>query len=183
MISIDHLLVDERVLSSQFACDVAKCKGACCTLSGGHGAPVLDAEVDDIVNATPTALKYLDQRSRNILAAQGGIEGHEGSYSTRCIDDSDCVYVFYENEIAKCALEKAYHNGEHGFRKPLSCHLFPIRIANFGGPYLYYDEFEECEPGRTLGAEIKLPLIEAVKDALVRAFGEETYERLRASVE
>lgn len=183
MISIDHLLLDERVLTTRFACDVAACKGACCTLPGGHGAPVLDSEVEHIRDAVTTALPYLSERSKQMIANKGPIEGHEGAYSTRCIDDADCVFVFYENDIAKCAMERAFHNGEHAFQKPISCHLFPIRVANFGGPYLHYDEFEECEPGRKLGAKLDMPLVEAVKDALIRAYGIDTYERIRAEVE
>lgn len=103
-----------------------------------------------------------------------------GDRSVACIDDADCVFVYYENSVAKCAIEKAYHNGESDFRKPLSCHLFPIRIADFGGPYLHYEQIEECEPGRELGARLGIPMVESLKDSLVRAFGEKAYARMLA---
>ena len=89
--------------------------------------------------------------------------------------------MFYEKNVAKCALERAFHNGESDFRKPLSCHLFPIRVANFGGPYLHYEQIEECEPGREMGARLGIPLVESLKDPLIRAYGERTYERIRAA--
>jgi hypothetical protein len=86
----------------------------------------------------------------------------------------------YDDGVATCAIEKAWHAGYTAFRKPLSCHLFPIRVANFGGPYLHYEKFDECTPGRALGEQLGLPLVVALKDALVRAFGTEIYERMLA---
>lgn len=181
MILLDHLLIDEAILHSSFACDLKQCRGACCTLPGGAGAPVADGEVDDMYAVIEQALPYLPERSRAILKEQGPIEGHAGAYATVCIDDKDCVFVYHEDGVAKCAIERAWLNKETSFRKPLSCHLFPIRVANFGGPYLHYEQFDECQPGRDLGERIGLPLIVALKDALVRAYGEELYERLLAT--
>lgn len=178
MILIENILLDEQLISTPFLCDLHKCKGACCTVKGGQGAPVLDSEVEEIHNAIPAATKYLTQRSKEILRRQGAIEGTEGDYMTVCIDDADCVFVYYENDIAKCAIEKAYFAGETSFRKPLSCHLFPIRIADFHGPYLYYDEFEGCEPALKHGKKHGTHIPEAVKEALIRAFGEEWYGTL-----
>ena len=77
-----------------------------------------------------------------------------------------------------CSTEKAFHAGESTFRKPLSCHLFPIRVANFGGPYLHYEEFEECKPGREMGAEKGIRLVDSVSSALSRAFGEDVAQKI-----
>ncbi len=180
MISLDHLLLDEAVLTASFSCDLAACKGACCTLPGGSGAPLLDSEVDDVRGAVAAAWPYLSDKSRAQLEAEGPLEGFSGSYEVGVIDNKDCVFVRYEGDVATCAIERAWHNGESTFRKPLSCHLFPIRVATFGGPYLHYQVFEECEPGRVLGAKLRRPLVESVKDALVRAYGVELYERIAA---
>lgn len=180
MISLDHLLIDEAVLTASFSCDLAACKGACCTLPGGAGAPLLDSEVDDIRGAVAAAWPYLSERSRNQLQTDGPLEGFSGSYEVGVIDNKDCVFVRYEGDVATCSIERAWHNGESTFRKPLSCHLFPIRVATFGGPYLHYQVFEECDPGRALGAKQRIPLVESVKDALVRAYGVELYERIAA---
>lgn len=181
MILLDDLLIQEQVLTSTFACDVKRCKGACCTLSGGAGAPLLEEEVHDLRRSVDAALPYLGERQRAWLAENDPVEGAHGDRSVACLDDADCIFVYYDGDVAKCAIEKAYHNGESTFRKPLSCHLFPIRIANFGGPYLHYEQIEECEPGRALGERLGVPLVEAVKDALVRAFGERTTERMLAA--
>jgi len=181
MILIDDLLIQEQVLTATFACDVRKCKGACCTLTGGAGAPLLADEVKPLQLATLAALPYLGERSTAWLAENEPFEGAPGEYSVSCFDDADCVFVFYENDVAKCAIERAHHNGETDFRKPLSCHLFPIRVANFGGPYLHYEQIEECLPGREFGERAGIPLIESVRDALVRAYGEQTYARMLAA--
>jgi hypothetical protein len=180
MISLDHLLLDEAVLTASFSCDLASCKGACCTLPGGSGAPLLDSEVEDLRASVEAAWPYLSERSRAQLKAEGPLEGFAGSYEVGVIDNKDCVFVRYEGDVATCAIERAWHNGESTFRKPLSCHLFPIRVAQFGGPYLHYEVFEECEPGRERGAKLRMPLIESLKDALVRAYGIELYERMAA---
>jgi len=178
MILLDDLLIEEKVFTTHFACDVSRCKGACCTLPGGSGAPVLDEEVEALKKAQENAKKYLSDRSRIALEEMGPLEGHQGEWATTCIDDSDCVFVAYENGVAICSLEKAYHNGESEFRKPLSCHLFPIRIADFGGPFIHYEQFAECAPGRKRGEKEQILLIESVRDALIRAFGEEMFNKI-----
>lgn len=180
MILLDDLLIQEQVLTTTFACDLQRCKGACCTLSGGAGAPLLENEVKPLQLSVQAALPYLGERSRIWLAENDPVEGHLGERSVACLDEADCVFVYYDHSVAKCALEKAYHNGESDFRKPLSCHLFPIRIADFGGPYLHYEKIEECEPGRELGARLGIPMVESLKDALIRAFGEKAYHRMVA---
>lgn len=183
MILLDQLLIQEQVLSTHFACDLKSCKGACCTMSGGAGAPLLESEVSLIRDVVPAVINYLPARSRELLANQDPVEGPEGDRSVACIDDADCVFVYYEDSVAKCAIEKAYFNAEVEFRKPLSCHLFPIRVANFGGPYLHYEMIDECEPGRALGQALGRPLVESLRDALVRAYGEQMYERIVASAQ
>ena len=178
MISLDDLLIESNVVGTKFSCDLAQCKGACCTLSGGGGAPVLDKEVEELKAAIPAAKKYLSHESIAHIEKHGALEGNEGNWETGCIDDKACVFVVWDGDVAHCSIEKAYHNGETTFRKPLSCHLFPIRVANFGGPYLRYEVFDECAPGRKLGEQTNTPLVVAVKDALERGFGKDTMEAM-----
>ena len=178
MILLDNILLQQQVLTAHFACDLRGCKGACCTMKGGSGAPLLEEEVSHIRAAAPAVLHYLPEHSQQKLANDDVVEGHEGDRTVACIDDADCVFVYYEDSIAKCALEKAYFNGEIEFRKPLSCHLFPIRVANFGGPYLHYEVIDECAPGRALGEQLGRPLVESLRDPLVRAYGEQMYEQI-----
>lgn len=179
MIEIKNVLIDEKIASTSFSCDLQKCKGACCTLPGGSGAPLLNEEIREIERSYKAAKKYMRTSSLKLIEANGFFEGEYNDYSTKCINNKDCVFVFYENDVAKCALETAYHNNESEFRKPLSCHLFPIRLGNFNGPYIYYDKFEECNPALEKGKKENISMIESVKDALIRKFGVEFYNELQ----
>jgi hypothetical protein len=180
---IDNILVDEQLLEKQFLCDLGSCHGACCTMKGGAGAPLLEEEVQMIRDAVVPASKYLSTRSLKILAKEKPVVGQKGDYTTLCIDDADCVFVFYEDGAAKCAIERAFFNGETTFRKPISCHLFPARVADFGGPYIYYEEIPECRPALENGKKTGVRAFEMLKESLVRAFGEEWYKNLTTFVE
>jgi hypothetical protein len=179
MLKIEEVLVDEHILKIDFACDLTKCKGACCTFPGELGAPVLDSEIEKIKESFSAALEYLSDKSKKYIEDHGFIEGFPGSYATVCIDAKDCVFVYYdENEIAFCALERAYLDGKNKFQKPISCHLFPIREGEFGGESLYYEKIRECKPALHIGREKQIKIFENVKDALVRRFGEDWYQKL-----
>lgn len=183
MFVIDNILVDEQLLETQFLCDLGSCHGACCTMKGGAGAPLLEEEVQMIRDAVVPASKYLSTRSLKMLAKEKPVVGQKGDYTTLCIDDADCVFVFYEDGAAKCAIERAFFNGETTFRKPISCHLFPARVADFGGPYIYYEEIPECRPALENGKKTGVRAFEMLKESLVRAFGEEWYNNLATFVE
>jgi hypothetical protein len=187
MFLIGPVLVDEAIASAKFSCNLKQCKGACCTLPGGEGAPLLEKEIAQISQALAPALEYLPEKSRAIIQAKGFLAGDPGDYSTACIEDRDCVFVYYQDGeqggIAKCALEKAYFDGKTEFRKPLSCHLFPIRIRNFGGDFLSYQPFEECSPAISTGEEHNIPVYHTVKEALIRAYGLEWYNQLVQELE
>jgi len=176
MTLIEEVLVEDEILTKKFCCDLEKCKGSCCTFYGEYGAPVLDDEVKKIKEAKIIAEKYLSKKTRDFINKNGFIEGFPGNYSTVCIEKRDCVFVYYENGIAFCALEKAYLNGETKFRKPLSCHLFPIRIAYWNNGSLYFSEISECAPALIKGETENILLAESVKDALIRKFGESWYK-------
>lgn len=178
MILIDNILVNEDILNTGFACDLKKCKGACCTFKGEFGAPVLDSEIEIIQECVVAASEYLSKRSKDIINKIGFVEGKPGDYSTVCIEQKDCVFVYFEGKIAKCALEKAYFNGKTKFRKPISCHLFPIRVNSFGKGFLYYAKFSECDTALENGDNLGIKMYEFVKDSLIRAYGEEWYEML-----
>ncbi len=183
MIPIDNILVDESIVSTQFLCNTKQCKGACCTFKGGSGAPVLDSEVDTINEVVQTVWRYLPRRAQEEITKHGAVSGSAGDYSMRCIDDADCVFVYYDGDVAKCAVEKAYFADETPFRKPLSCHLFPIRVADFQGPYLYYDVFSECRSALPHGKQTGVYLNDMLREALERAYGAEWVAKLSAIAE
>ena len=178
MYSIDNILIDEDIISSYFTCNLDKCEGACCTFPGEFGAPLLDSEIEIIDKSLDTAKEYLDNRSLQIINNSSFFEGEKNSYTTMCIDKKDCVFVYYRSKIAKCALEKAYFEGKSEFRKPLSCHLFPVRIARFGNDYLYYEKINECRSGVDSGSKEKTRLYDFLKDAIVRSKGKDWYSKL-----
>jgi len=173
MILLDHIALDEEILTQPFACDLNACKGACCTMEGGTGAPLRENEIEQVEGALEAAMKYLTPESREYIAKNGWLAGTEGDRTVNCINDAQCVFVYFDNSVAKCAIERAYFQNECTFRKPISCHLFPIRVANFGGPYLYYDRFPECAPARINGEVTHQRIVDTCHDALVREYGED----------
>lgn len=178
---IDDIAIEGSLLTRKFACDLLKCKGACCSLPGGRGAPLLDSELKQIQDVLPSVLPMLSEDKKRSIEEHGFYEGESGDYATTCIDDKDCVFVYREKGIAKCAIEKAFNEGKVSFRKPISCHLYPIRVNKFGGDALRYHEISECKPGVKRGESEGTNVIEFVKTALVRRYGEKWFNKLEAS--
>jgi len=181
MFLIDSILIDERLITEKFLCDTHRCKGACCTLSGGGGAPLHEHEVEQIQSALPYALTYLNNESTEYISTHGFVRTNDdGSLETHCIEHTDCVFVYYEETVAKCALEKAYHEGMTMFKKPISCHLFPLRIRNFGGDFISYEPFDECTPALDYGQSNNVAIVDFLKEPLTRLYGNQWYEKLKA---
>ncbi len=180
---IGEAVVEDEVARERFACDVLQCKGACCTLPGGRGAPLEDDEVREIEKAFPEAKRYLSPEHLRAIQENGMVEGVPGSFATVCIDYRDCVFVYYEGEVARCALERAYVEGKTKWRKPISCHLFPIRVSKGYSDRLRYEQITECKPGRRKGKADSVPLYEYLKEPLVRKYGEAWYENFRRECE
>ena len=168
-------LIDNAIPAVKFACDISRCKGACCTIPGHRGAPLLDEELEEIERAYPVIKKYLSYRHRDTIEERGMFQGRPGDYTTQVVDRQDCVFVLFEDGAAKCAFEKAHSNNEISWRKPISCHLFPIRIDRGTPERLRYEQILECRPAIERGERENLPLAEFLKSSLVRAYGEEWY--------
>lgn len=189
LVVIDDVAVEGNLFNRKFACDLLKCKGACCNFPGGRGAPLLDSEIEQIARALPEVLPLLSEEKRMAIEKSGFYEGRSGDYATACIDDEDCVFVYRENGIAKCAIERAFHDGKINFRKPISCHLYPIRVNKFGrrldsssGDILRYHQISECQPAVKKGEAENIDVIEFVRDALIRTYGNVWYDKLMVSV-
>ncbi len=180
MFTVGEALVEEEIAHARFACDLPNCRGACCTLPGGRGAPLLDSELAELRRAFPAAVRYLPDEHRKAIARDGMFEGVPGSFTTLCLNDKACVFVYYEGRVARCALDRAYQNGETSWRKPISCHLFPIRVSPGAGETVRYEKISECSSGRSLGQQSDVPLYEFLKEALIRRFGEAWYDEFRA---
>lgn len=172
---IDHfgISVDKDLLSTKFTCDLQKCNGACCTMESEYGAPLDKEELDKIKNNLEATFEFLPPLSIENIKQNGFYEKKHGYYFTKSINNKDCVFVYYEGLVAKCSLEKAYLLGKSNFRKPISCHLFPIRISNFGGEVLKFEEYSECSPALELGNETGINVLEFCKEALNSKYGKD----------
>jgi hypothetical protein len=175
MFKIGETKIEDDIAYERFACSLSDCKGACCTMAGGRGAPLLDDEVEMLNSALPSARLYLSEEHLAFIEKEGIIEGTPGMYATVCIDRRDCVFVYYENEIAKCSIERAWIEGKVEFRKPISCHLFPLRIGRINGERIRYESIEECLPAREAGVNENIYLHDFIKEALVRQYGDIWY--------
>ena len=182
MFTIDEILVDRRIADVHFACDLGECKGACCTLKGGRGAPVTDEEVEEIFAAYPAVKKYLPKEHVDWIELHGLVEGGRGYYATQCREEQACVFVYYDNGIAKCSFEKGFHNKEIQWRKPLSCHLFPLRASDGTPEQLRFEYLtrmrtgsQKRKPGkntavqifkRCSGPRVRTIMVSAVRDRM-----------------
>jgi hypothetical protein len=175
MLVIGEAVIDDSVGHVSFCCDLRVCRGACCCISGGRGAPLEDEEVQEIEKAYPIVRQYLSAKSIQAIETTGPVDGHPGDHATACVDQQECVFVYFENDIARCSFELAWQEGKIPFRKPISCHLFPIRVHTMGRDFLRYVEIEECAGGRNRGSEEKVRLAEFLKEPLVRCYGEAWY--------
>ncbi|TAK58368.1 MAG: DUF3109 family protein, partial [Bacteroidetes bacterium] len=140
-----------------------------------RGAPLMDEEIPELERAFPAIAHYLPVRHLEAIQTSGMYEGEPGSWATTCIDNKACVFVYYEGDIAKCSLEKGYLNGETTWRKPISCHLFPIRVTSQPRTMLRYETIEECDAAVERGEQEHITLPDFLKEPLIRRFGEEWY--------
>jgi hypothetical protein len=175
----EKTIIAENIADVRFACDLAKCKGACCTMPGPRGAPLREEELEEIEKAYPAVRKYLSFRHKDAIEERGLVQGRKGDYTTQVIDNRACVFAYFENDVAKCSFEKAYHNGDITWRKPISCHLFPIRITAGAPAQLRYEQIAECHPALERGSQEKIWLSDFLKDSLCRTYGEEWFEEFR----
>jgi hypothetical protein len=178
IININDVLVRREILEIPFSCDLKRCKGACCTLESELGAPVNKEEIDEIKKILPVVKEYITQTQVNEIEENGFYEVKENELLLKSINHKECVFVFYENSVAKCAIEKAYFERKINFRKPISCHLFPIRISDFGGDVLRYEKFSECSSALENGKEENITIAEFCEESLTRLYGKEWYNNL-----
>jgi hypothetical protein len=183
MFIIGEAVVDEAVLQASFCCDIVRCKGACCCIEGGRGAPLEDSEILEIKKAFPSVKQHLPERSLRVIEDVGLFEGTPGDYATPCVERRECVFASFENGVALCSFEKAYERGETRWRKPMSCHLFPIRIRKVETDTIQYEQIDECAPGRERGLLQSVRLHEFLREPLVRKYGEAWYTELLATLD
>lgn len=186
MIAIDNILVSDEVIKEQFVCDLTKCKGACC-VDGDAGAPLSNDELKRIDEVYDAVLPYLNKESISELNRQGRyIYDREFGWVTPTINNAICVYGITDKQgIVKCGIEQAYIDGKVKWKKPISCHLFPIitkKSKHSDNEYVNYQPREDsCKAACSLGVKLKVPVYVFLKEALVRKYGEEFYTALEAT--
>ena len=184
MIEVQHTLVHEDVVKENFVCNLNKCKGACC-LEGDSGAPLERSELAVLDEIYPHVKPYMTAKGIAVIEEFGTfVKDFEGDYTTPCVDtNKDCAYVMWENGISKCAIEKAYEDDKIAWKKPISCHLYPIRITNYPEfDVLHYDRWNICSPACALGNEVKVSVYEFLKEPLIRKYGAEWYKELEEKI-
>ena len=186
MIAIDNVLLSDQVVNDQFVCDLHKCKGGCC-VDGDAGAPLAKDELDKLNEVYDAVLPYLGEENKMELQRQGRyVYDKEFGWVTPTIESKICVYgITDKNGIVKCGIEQAYNDGKVSWKKPISCHLFPIRIQlskDKKTEYVNYEPREDlCSAACSLGKKLKVPVYVFLKDALVRKYGPAFYETLDAT--
>jgi hypothetical protein len=179
MIQIDDVLISDEVLEKKFVCDLGACKGACC-VEGESGAPLEEEEKAILDNIYPKVKPYLRSEGISAIDKQGKyLQDADGDLVTPLIDGKECAYVVFDKGIAKCGIENAFLDGAISFKKPISCHLFPIRIAKTKYyQTLNYERIKICRPATKCGSQLNVPVYKFLKAPLVRKFGEKWYRAL-----
>lgn len=186
MIAVDNKLISDEVIEEHFVCDLNKCKGGCCE-DGDAGAPLEAEELKHITNFYPIIKQYLNAEGIAEIERQGKyIFDVEFGWVTPTINGGICAYGLRdENGIIKCGIEQAYLDGKISWKKPSSCHLYPIKISRSKeDPDLEYVNYEPraslCRPACKLGKQLKVPVYKFLKEAIINRYGVEFYEALEA---
>lgn len=185
MIQIDDVVISLDVLREKFVCNLDACKGECC-IEGDAGAPVEEEEVAKLEEVLPVVWNQLSPKAQAVIDKQGVVYADEdGDLVTSIVDGKDCVFTCYdERGYCYCAIEKAYREGKVDFYKPVSCHLYPIRVGNYGVyKAVNYHRWSVCKAAVLLGNKENVPVYKFLKEPLVRKFGEVWYKELENSVE
>lgn len=179
MIQIDDKILSFDIFEKHFCCDLPKCLGACC-VHGQSGAPLEAEEIEMLKLEIPVIEKYLKPAGLKAINEQGiALMDIDGDMVTPLIDGEECAYSIEEDGITFCAIEKAFFDGKVKFRKPISCHLYPIRAKKYTDfTALNYDVWSICEPARELGEREGLPVFKFLKEAIIRAYGKNFYNEM-----
>ena len=178
MIEIKNTLVSEDLLEKEFLCNISKCKGACC-VEGDAGAPLSEEETRILGDVFEKVKPFLREEGVHAIENQGTSVIAHGEYETPLVDRKECAYVVFDKGVAQCGIEKAYEAGIIDYKKPISCHLYPVRITRYTSfEAVNYEHWPICNEACKLGAEMQLPVYRFLKDALTRNYGEEWYREL-----
>lgn len=185
MFQLGKTIVSEEIIENDFVCNLSACKGACC-IDGDAGAPLDEEEAAILKEIYPKVKPYLRKEGIAAIEAQGTyITTEDDELETPLIDGADCAYVIFDKKgTALCAIEEAYNQGDISWKKPVSCHLYPVRVQDYSGfSAVNYHRWHICDDACSLGKELQVPVYKFVKQALIRKFGEDWYAELEKVAE
>lgn len=180
LIEVKDKIVSLDLFEKKFVCDLNACKGACC-VEGDSGAPLTLEEVDILEEDYEKIKPYMRPEGIAEVEKQGVFYmDWDNEPVTALVNDKECAFVYFDEQgITKCAIEKAHKAGKTNFKKPISCHLYPIRVQKLGsGQALNYNEWDICRPACSCGEELNVQVFRFLKEPITRAFGEEFYAEL-----
>jgi hypothetical protein len=179
MIAVNNTLVSEAILDKKFVCDLSACKGECC-VAGESGAPLEKEEVEVMEKILSKVKPYMTKEGIEAVEKQGVyVIDSDKDLTTPLVNSAQCAFVYFEKKVALCAIEKAYNEGKIKFKKPISCHLYPIRVTQQKGiEKLEYHRWNICSPACACGDKLNVPVYKFLKGPLTRKYGEKWYEQL-----
>ncbi len=179
MIIVDDILVSDEMKEVYFSCNLSACKGECC-VAGDAGAPLDEDEISILEDSIDEIEPFLTKEGKDVIENVGVFEYDEdGSYVTPLVNDEECAFVYWKDGISFCAIEKAYMEKKIDFQKPISCHLYPVRLSKVGNSIaINYHQWDVCNPALIAGEKAGQPLFAYLKQPLTRRFGADWYEKL-----
>ncbi|MFW5663466.1 MAG: DUF3109 family protein [bacterium] len=185
MIIIEDTLISDEIYTECFVCDLPVCHGGCC-VHGDAGAPLEKDEIPILNEIYPKVKPYMRTVGIDVVDDTGTfVEDIDGEFTTPLVNKQECAYVFFdENNVAKCAIEKAWEEKEIEFKKPVSCHLYPIRVTKYSNyEAINYHRWPICDCARKNGKKLNVRIYEFLKESLTRKYGEEWYKQLDAYIQ
>lgn len=184
MISIGKTLISEDIVDKKFVCDLNACKGACC-VAGDSGAPLDKEELEVLDSVVEKVKPFMVKKGIKAIEKNGAwVKDSDGDYTTTLVSEgAECAFVYFdENKIAKCAIEKAHAEGIIDWQKPISCHLYPVRITKHKSyDAVNYSKWDICKPACDCGAKLDVPVYKFLKAPLIRKYGKDWYKQLEQS--
>jgi len=185
MFQLGKTIVSEDIIEKEFVCNISACKGACC-VDGEAGAPLEKEETKILENIYPKVKLFLRKEGIEVIEKEGAwVTSEWGELETPLIDGADCAHVIFDDKnTALCGIEEAYNQGEISWKKPISCHLYPVRVKDYSEfSAVNYHKWEICDDACSLGKELQVPVYKFVKQALIRKFGQNWYDELEKVAE
>jgi hypothetical protein len=180
MIEIEDKIISDELFEKKFVCDLQKCKGGCC-VEGDSGAPLKSKEINEIAKNLSIIKSEMSTKGLNAIKNNDfHYVDSDGDKVTKLVDGKECVFVVFDkNNIAKCSIESAFRKNKINFNKPISCHLYPVRVKKYDSfTAINVDSWHVCKPACECGIELNVPVFKFLKDAIVRSWGLDFYYHL-----